>query len=153
MVSRDTVRHAAANVLFVLLLLGAAAPASAGEEMVLIVSAHSNVDELDSLQVRKLFLGLTVNQHGSRLRPVLNEADARIKELFLQNIVSMSDSTYDRYVLRLSLLQGTTQPVAYTSTPQLVNAVATDLVAVGYVWMTDVAHDPRIRVLRVIWHD
>ncbi len=144
-------RVAAAALL--LLLLGTALPAFAGEELVLIVSSHSTVDQLESPFVRRLFLGLTVTQHGDRLRPLLNEADPDIKNLFLQNIVSMSDSTYDRYVLRLTLLQGRTQPMVYKNTVELINAIAADPAAVGYVWARDVAHDPRIRILRIVWHD
>lgn len=145
-------KNIAATAILVL-LLGAATRALAAAEVVLIVSARSDVEQLDSPLVRKLFLGLTVTQHGIRLRPVLNEADAQIKELFLQNIVSMSDSTYDRYVLRLSLQQGRTQPMVYKSESELINAVAADPAAVGYAWGSDVAHDPRVRILRVVWHD
>jgi len=151
-VSSNPVKSLAAAA-FLVLLLGRAAPAIAGEELVLIVSAHSDVEQLDSPLVRRLFLGLTVTQHGTRLRPVLNEADPKIKDLFLQNIVSMSDSTYDRYVLRLTLLQGRTQPPVYKSSAELVNAVAGDPTVVGYVWAKDVVHDPRVKVLRVVWHD
>jgi hypothetical protein len=146
------VKKFAAAVLLVL-LLSTVTPAFAGEELVLIVSTRSDVDQLDSPLVRRLFLGLTVTQHGNRLRPVLNEADPGIKDLFLQNIVSMSDSTYDRYVLRLALLQGRTQPTVYRNNAELINAVAADPTVVGYVWARDVAHDPRIRILRVVWHD
>jgi hypothetical protein len=135
------------------LLFGVAAPAFAGEELVLIVSSHSTIDRLDSPLVRRLFLGLTVTQNGTRLRPVLNEADPQIKELFLQNIVSMSDRTYDRYVLRMTLLQGKTQPVAYDNSADLISAVAVDPSIVGYAWAKDVAHDPRIRTLRVLWQE
>jgi hypothetical protein len=151
MVGSDPVKRFAARV-FLVLLLGAA-PVLAAEELVLIVSTRSDVDRLDSPLVRRLFLGLTVTQHGNRLRPALNEADPEIKELFLQNIVSMSDSTYDRYVLRLSLLQGRTQPTVYRNNAELINAVAADPTVVGYVWAKDVAHDPRIKILRVVWHD
>jgi hypothetical protein len=151
-VSSNPVRSIAAAA-FLLLLLSTATPALAGEELVLIVSTRSDVDQLDSPLVRKLFLGLTVTHHGNRLRPVLNEADPEIKELFLQNIVSMSDSTYDRYVLRLSLLQGRTQPTVYRNSAELINAVAADPTVVGYVWARDVAHDPRMKILRVLWHD
>jgi hypothetical protein len=151
-VSSNPVRSIAAAA-FLLLLFSTSTPAFAGEELVLIVSTRSDVDQLDSPLVRKLFLGLTVTHHGNRLRPVLNEADSEIKELFLQNIVSMSDSTYDRYVLRLSLLQGRTQPTVYRNNAELINAVAADPTVVGYVWARDVAHDPRIKILRVVWHD
>jgi hypothetical protein len=151
-VSSNSVKHIAATIVLVL-LLGAATRVLAAEELVLIVSARSNVEQLDSPLVRRLFLGLTVIRNGSRLRPVLNEADAKIKALFLQNIVSLSDSTYDRYLLRLSLLQGRTQPMVYKSESELIDAVAADPTAVGYAWLKDVAHDPRVRILRVVWHD
>jgi hypothetical protein len=146
------VKKLPANLLLVL-LLSTMRPAFAGEELVLITSTTSNVEQLDSPLVRRLFLGLTVTQHGSRLRPVLNESDSQMKEVFLQNIVSMSESTYDRYVLQLSLQQGRKQPVVYRSTAQLIDSVAADPAAVSYAWRKDVEHDGRIRILRVVWHD
>jgi hypothetical protein len=144
-------RAAAAAVLLTLLAL--AAPAVAAEQLVLIVSADSKIEQLDSMNLRKLFLGLTVTHNGNRLRPVLNETDARVKEIFLQNIVSMSDITYDRSLLRLALIQGQTQPTAYKDVALLINAVATDPLVVSYAWARDVEHDPRIRILRVLWYD
>jgi hypothetical protein len=126
---------------------------SAAEQLVLIVSADSKVEQLDSLEVRKLFLGLTVTHNGDRLRPVLNEADARVKEIFLQNIVSMSDTTYDHSVLRLALIQGQIKPIAYKDIAQLIKAVIADPNAVSYAWAKDVAHDSRIKILRVLWYD
>lgn len=152
MVRRDTVTKTAVTLWFVL-LLSTMLPASAAEELVLIVSARSDIGQLDSMLIRRLFLGLTVTQQGTRLRPVLNEADPQIKELFLQNIVAMSDSTYDRYILRLALLRGEAQPAAYKNSKQLIDVVAADTAVVGYAWARDVARDPRIRILRVVWHD
>ena len=134
-------------------LLTASRPVSAAEQLVLIVSVASKIEQLDSLEVRKLFLGLTVTHDGDRLRPVLNEADPRIKEIFLQNIVSMSDTTYDRSVLRLALIQGQIKPIAYKDMALLIKAVESDPTAVSYAWAKDVAHDPRIKILRVLWYD
>jgi hypothetical protein len=149
--SNSVSRIAAAAVL--LTLLAAWTPALADEQLVLIVSTDSKIAQLDSLEVRKLFLGLTVTQNGNRLRPVLNETDARVKEVFLQNIVSMSDITYDRSLLRLTLIQGQRQPTAYKDIALLLKAVAADPSAVSYAWSKDVAHEPRIRILRVLWYD
>jgi hypothetical protein len=136
-----------------LALLAAATPALAGEQLVLIVSADSKVEQLDSLELRKLFLGLTVTHNGNRLHPVLNETDARVQEIFLQNIVSMSDITYDRRLLRLALIQGQTQPTVYKDIALLIAALAADPSAVSYAWAKDVARDGRIRILRVLWYD
>jgi len=49
------------------------------------------------------FSAMTVIHNGDRLRPLLNEAEPRLKDVFLQNIVSMTDMTYDRRILRLAL--------------------------------------------------
>ena len=142
---------AATAMVFTLLL--ASARTWAAEQLVLIVSAESKVEQLDSREVRKLFLGLTVTQNGDRLRPVLNESDPRVKEIFLQNVVSMSDTSYDRSVLRLTLIQGQVKPVAYKNLASLLKAVISDPTAVSYAWAKDVAQNPRIKLLRVIWYD
>ena len=128
-------------------------PASAEETLVLIVSADSKVEQLDSLEVRKLFLGMTVTHNGDRLRPLLNEAEPRLKDVFLQNVVSMTDMTYDRRTLRLALQGGRSLPVVYTDKATLINAVAADPTAVSFAWAKDVQYDRRIRILRVLWHD
>jgi hypothetical protein len=134
-------------------LLTVATPVPAAEQLVLIVSADSKVEQLDSHELRKLFLGLTVTYHGDRLRPVLDEANARVKEIFLQNIVSMSETTYDRNVLRLALIQGQVKPIVYKDIALLIRAVVADPTAVSYAWAKDIANDPRIKVLRVLWYD
>jgi hypothetical protein len=148
------VRYNAAKCLLAL-LLGVAAflPASADETVVLIVSADSKVEQLDSLEVRKLFLGMTVTHNGDRLRPLVNEGDSRLKDVFLQNVVAMTNMTYDRRTLRLALQGGRSLPVVYSNTALLINAVETDPTAVSFAWAKDVQHDKRIRILRVLWHD
>lgn len=135
------------------MLLTAARAASAADQLVLIVSSDSKVEQLDSRELRKLFLGLTVTYGGDRLRPVLDEADARVKEIFLQNIVSMSETTYDHSLLRLALIQGQAKPIVYKDIALLKRAVIADPTAVSYAWAKDVAHDPQIKVLRVLWYD
>jgi hypothetical protein len=149
------VRRAAAHLLAVLslLLTGGASAAPPTEKLVLIVGAGSKVEQLDSLEVRKLFLGMTVEHNGSRLRALLNEADPMVKEVFLQNVVSMTDTTYDRRILRLALQGGALLPAVYTNTAQLLAAVEADPTAVSFAWYRDVAQDKKIKVLRVLWHD
>jgi hypothetical protein len=128
-------------------------PSFADETVVLIVSVESKVEQLDSLEVRKLFLGMTVTHNGDRLRPLLNEADSRLKDVFLQNIVSMTDMTYDRRILLLALQGGRSMPTVHTNATTLINSVAADPTAVSFAWAKDVQRDKRIKVLRVLWHD
>lgn len=150
---RSVIRTAPLRFLVLLLCMAVVLPASADETLVLIVSAQSNVAQLDSLEVRKLFLGMTVTHDGDRLRPLLNQADSRVKEVFLQNIVSMTEMTYDRRVLRLALQGGRSIPDIYTDKLLLFKAVAADPAAVSFAWAKDVQYDKRIKVLRVLWQD
>jgi hypothetical protein len=138
--------------LFLVMLL-AVSSVHANERLVLIASAESNIDQLDSLEVRKLFLGLTVAHNGNRLRPLLNESDEQIRNVFLQNVVSMTDSVYDRRVLRLAMAAEANLPARYSSKAELLNAVASNRSAVSYAWARDVEHDKRFKILRTLWHD
>ncbi len=96
---------------------------------------------------------MTVAHNGDRLRPLLNEAEPRLKDVFLQNVVSMTDMTYDRRILRLALQGGRSLPAVYADTAALINTVAADPTAVSFAWAKDVQHDKRIKILRVLWHD
>jgi hypothetical protein len=149
----DSVKRIAISWLIALLMGVAAQPALADETVVLVVSADSKITSLDSLEVRKLFLGMTVIHDGKRVRPLVNEADPQLKEVFLQNIVSMTEVTYDRRVLRLALQQGLSIPVTYTDITALLDEIAADPTAVTFAWAREVQHDKRIKVLRVLWHD
>lgn len=135
------------------LLLLVAMPTFAGERLVLIAAADSELEQLDSPEVRKLFLGMTVAQNGSRLKPLLNESDAHIRALFLQNVVSMTDTSFDRRVLRLAMAGEANVPARYTATLELLDAVAHNRLAVSYAWARDVEHDKRIKILRTLWRD
>ena len=141
--------HAATAVL--LTLLAMVTPVLADKQLVLILSAASKLEQLDSPEVRKVFLGLTVTHNGERPRPVLNEADARVKAVFLRRVVSMSDITGSRQLLRLALQQGQTQPVAYKDIASLNKNVPTGPVAVSYAWAKDVEHNVDVKILRVLW--
>ena len=140
------------GILLAVLLSSVAAAAPKGE-LVLIVSAHSDVTALGSASMRKLFLGLTVSRDGRRLHPLLNETDAVIKQVFLQNVVSMSDAGYDRRLLRLAIQEGRPPPTAFKDKASLLTAVAEDADAVSYAWRGDVDKDPRIRIVRSLWSD
>jgi hypothetical protein len=150
---RDPVIRAALKLLATLLLCVTTVAAFEGERVVLITSADSSISQLDSLEVRKLFLGMTVTHDGTRLRPLLNEADPQIQSVFLQNVVSMTGTVYDRLVLRLAMAGEATVPAAYTNTQVLLAAVAGNHNAVSYAWAKDVERDKRIKILRTLWHD
>lgn len=136
------------------LLFGVFGPTLAGQQtVVLVVRADSTVSDLDSIAVRKLFLGFPVLISGNPLHPVRNRSDEQLDEIFLQQIVAMSQSAYDRQVLVGLNRQGSIRPVEVTSTTRALQDLYDDPSAVSFMWLRDVAHNPRVRVIRVLWSD
>jgi hypothetical protein len=142
------------RALQLLLLLCLATHAGAtSHTLVLVVRADSKVSDLDSIAVRKLFLGLPVLIDGSPLHPVRNRSDPQLDPIFLQQIVAMSQSAYDRQILIGVNRQGWLRPAEVNTTAGVLAALYADPNAVSFIWLTDATHNPRIRVIRVLWSD
>lgn len=141
-------------LLIALLCAGFCTPAaSAARVLVLVVRADSPVADLDSVSVRKLFLGIPVLVNGSPLHPIRNRASEDLDQIFLQVIVAMSQSAYDRAILNGVNRQGWIRPIEATTVARVIADLSEDPQAVGFVWQSDVAHNPRVRVVRVLWND
>jgi hypothetical protein len=143
-------RHA---LLFVLLLFSAAEASATTRTLALVTSADSSVTDLDSITVRKLFLGLPVLINGSPLHPLRNRSDAELDPIFLQQIVAMSQSAYDRQILNGVNRQGWLRPLEVSTTSRVLDTLYADPYAVTFMWLHDVANNPRVRVIRVLWSD
>ncbi len=137
--------------LLLALLLGASPGVGGSDSVVLVVRADSALVDLDSVTVRKLFLGVPVLVNGKPLRPIRNREDARLDAIFLQEVVAMSQSAYDRQILIGINRQGWLPPLQVESSAAALAKVREDPSAVTFTWLHEVAHDSRIRVIRVLW--
>ena len=142
------------RLIVIVLLLCLVAPARpATQEVVLVVRADSPVTDLDSVSVRKLFLGLPVLVNGTPLHPLRNRSDPLLDEIFLQQVVAMSQSSYDRQMLIGVNRQRSLRPSEYAQVADVIAALSADPYAVSFMWNKDVAHNPGLRVIRVLWGD
>ena len=123
------------------------------QSVVLVVGPASNVMDLDSVTVRKLFLGLPVLINGHPLHPVRNRSDQRFDPIFLQQIVAMTQAAYDRQILIGVNRQGWLRPTELVSRAPVLEVLYSDPNAVTFMWLRDAEHDPKIRVIRVLWTD
>lgn len=141
-------------LLFLLLLMGTVSATTVPQSVVLVVRADSAVMDLDSVTVRKLFLGVPVLINGRPLHPIRNRGDARLDQIFLQEIVAMSQTAYDRQVLTGLNRQGWLRPLEVDSSDAALDKVLADGNAVTFVWQKDLAvHNAQVRVIRVLWSD
>jgi hypothetical protein len=121
--------------------------------VVLVVRADSPVRDLSSVEVRKLFLGVPVLVDGKLLHPLRNRSDLRLDDIFLQQIVAMSQEAYDRQILVGLNRQGWVRPADVGSVVRIIEDLYADPQAVSYMWLRDVEHNPRLKVLRTLWGD
>ena len=126
---------------------------SASQSVVLVVRADSSIIDLDSVTVRKLFLGVPVLNNGSLVHPLRNRTDPQLDEIFLQQIVAMSQLSYDRQILTGVNRQGWLPPAEVRSSERLLEMVNADPNAVTFMWQRDIAHNPKVRVIRVLWSE
>ncbi|MDB6162023.1 MAG: hypothetical protein JWO04_5729 [Gammaproteobacteria bacterium] len=129
------------------------ATAAHADSVVLIVSASSPIQKLRSADLRKLFMGFDVIDGDVPLRAVRNRSDPRLDEIFLQNIVDLSELVYERELLARKLQNAASLPAEYRDEPLLLDAVARDPRAVSFAWSKSALTRSDIRVLRTLWHD
>jgi hypothetical protein len=103
--------------------------------------------------VRKLFLGLPVLVDGTPLRPLRNRTDSQLDPIFLQQIVAMSQAAYERQILIGVNRQGWLRPVEVGDSDKLLQTLYNDPNAVTFMWLSDVARNPRLKVIRELWSD
>jgi hypothetical protein len=134
----------------VLLLTGGVLHA-AERKVVLVVRADSPIQQLEPLEVQKLFLGWPVARDNHALHPVRNVSDASLTDVFLQYVVAMSQSAYDRRILSQVMQHGRPRPIELDKSSQVIDALSADRYAVSYMWAKDVPVNPHLRVIRVLW--
>jgi hypothetical protein len=140
-------------LLLTLLLVLCTQGVAGTQAVVLVVPADSNVVDLEPITVRKLFLGLPVLVNGVPLHPFRNRSDAQLDPIFLQQIVAMSQSAYDRQILIGVNRQGWLRPVELTTRARVLATLYSDPNAVTFMWLRDVERNPKVRVIRVLWSD
>jgi hypothetical protein len=148
-----TVKRHCPLALLLLSLPLCALPAWSADALVLVVRVDSPIQSLDSLQIRKAFVGLTVTADGSTVRPLINDSLPMLRTAFLQHIVGLSEQMYQRRTLTLALQQGRALPPAFTSQTELLRELAASPYAVTYMWLSMVQTSSQLRVVRVLWRN
>ncbi|MDH5620446.1 MAG: hypothetical protein OEY74_00045 [Gammaproteobacteria bacterium] len=145
-------RYAALTILLVA-LLQAPAQARAEHSLVLIASKDSSLQDVNAIDLRKLYLGFTVVKGDGRpIRAISNFSSPDTWEIFLQDVMGMSERSYNRRLLTLTLQSGRARPTVHKNLAQLLDHLKSDHDAISFAWSTDIEDRDDIKVLRVLWH-
>lgn len=139
-----------APLLLLCLLFGGAAQAE--RSVVLVVRADSPIEAIELLDVRKLYLGFSVRTGSNQpIRAATNRADPVVYEVFLQDVMAMSASRYDRRLLTLTLQSGRPRPLVVQNSRELLQALQADPHLVTFMWKDDAEKAGDLKILRVLW--
>ena len=136
--------------LLALLLLLTTVTADA-RDLVLVVRSDSPVTEMDSLTVRKLFMGFTVTAGSQQLYAVRLVGDDTLESAFLQSVIGMSAAQYERRLLLMAVKQGRAPPTVTDSPAQVIGTIREDRRAVGCIWADQMAGRSDLRIVRLLW--
>jgi len=127
--------------------------AHASHQVVLVAASDSPLSELDSLQLRKIYLGFGVKSDGYAITAYRNTADEDLNRIFLQTVVAMSEKAYARRQLFLVLRQGVPRVAEFEDSEKLVAALRKNPYSVSYMWKEDALASSDVKILRVLWDE
>lgn len=119
--------------------------------LVLVTSRDSQLTALDSLTLRKLFLGHPVSFQGSRLIAVRNMQSQLLYQTFLKSVVSMSQMSYEKKLQSGAFRRGRKVPIEVESFPQLNEKIKQDPKTVSYMWKRQVMDNKALKIVQVLW--
>jgi len=125
--------------------------AMARHQVVLVASSTSPLYELTSIQLRKIYLGFSVQHDGKTIRGLRNTTDDNLNKIFLQTVVAMSEKAYTRRQLAQTVRQGIPRVAEYDESDKLLAALSKNQYSITYMWMEDAKRMPDVKVLRVLW--
>ncbi len=125
--------------------------AVAEHQAVLVTSSTSPIQDIDSLELRKLFLGFNVTRDGKFVKGLRNTEDDNLNNIFLQSVVAMSEKSYERRHLSLTLRKGIPRPLEYDKSEDLLKALSKNPYSVSYMWKESAERNPDLKILRVLW--
>jgi hypothetical protein len=135
-----------------LLMLAEPVLAEDGHILVLVTGAQSGVSALPPAEVRKLYLGVAFQAGGAPIQPLRNHSDPLLREVFLQNVLFMSEPMYERALLLGVLRTKGARPPIYESQDALLEALRNTHNTVTYMWSDTARSLSDIKVVSELWH-
>ena len=126
-----SLRRHALLVLVTLVAVAYAAP-DTEPQLVVIADARSPLTTLPIGEVRKLFLGVPLVFNNVEVVPVLNQSDPQLVEAFLQKVLFMSATVYERRMVGKVYREGGARIAEVHSREELVRVLAADRRRVSY---------------------
>lgn len=147
-------KHPFTALLLMLMLLGKISLANSDEfrRLVLVTDASSGITSLSNSETRRLFLGFPVVKSGHSLEAAINRSDPFLYQVFLQRVVYMSSSVYERHLLTNVIQLGGQRPQTYNDARALISVLRESPGTVSMLWESDAKANGNLIILGEVWH-
>jgi hypothetical protein len=150
---RVSVRVRVVQFLLISALVLTAATSRADVAVVLVADKDSPIESISSLDIRKVYFGISVTIGGNIVRGLRRRDDERLNQIFLQSVIAMSERSYERRLLSLVLKFGTPRPAEVDSRDELLELLQNHSSSVAYMWKSEAESDSRVKIIRVLWQE
>ena len=144
------------KLLFTCMLAGVIfSPASAVARDLVVVSAANNLNglSLSKFELRKIFLGYKVNKDGQAISAVRNIIDKDAYQLFLSQLIRLSDRNYEKRLMSKTFKTG----LANVPKEKSLEAVYAELqrgdAVLSFMWLDEAQAEPGVSVIQTIGED
>jgi hypothetical protein len=121
--------------------------ASAEEyRIVVVASAGSGIQSISAKEVRRAYLGASIVLNGVEVKPLLNQSDKLVTEMFLQKVLFMSADAYERQLISRAF-RGGSSPKAYNNPEDLLAALRINNAAITFMLYDTAIITPGIRII------
>jgi hypothetical protein len=143
------------NIAALLVCLCALCPisfAQSPERSLLLVAGDQNdTVTFSHAELRKIFLGIPVTRNDVRIKPILNLTDPLAMDVFLQQVVFMSEREYKRQLLSRVFRLGGPRPPEYDDIDELVDALRDAPGSLTFMWAEQFETRSGLVSLGVLW--
>jgi len=121
------------------------------KRLVLVTSVNSNISQLSTKELKRIYIGLSLKQNNQKIKPIRNHSDSFAHEVFLQNVIIMSSRIYERQLTTRALRKGSKRPDSESSHAKLVAHLNRETNSISYMWEHKALSDDSIRVIQPLW--
>lgn len=116
-------------------------------QLVIVTSQQSSIKVLSGPVLRKVYLGAAYGIGLQPIQPLINQSNRMLHEMFLQKVLFMSQTTYERHLRHTKFPTGTVLPVAYRSEVKLIDYLDTHPDSITCLTEQAAAKRPSLRVV------
>lgn len=124
---------------------------STERSLLLVAGQQTQAGSFTHAELRKIFLGVTVIRNGVRIKPLLNATDTLATNVFLQQVVFMSEREYKRQLLSRVFRLGDQRPREFDDIGLLVDALRNTPGSLTFMWSDQFEQQSGLESLGVLW--